>query len=175
MVVDEDEAPGGMCDGGAEDIAWMGHGFVDGAVRDLLLADEAESGVNEEDTDGFMREVAHFGTDELIDEFGGAQGLFDEGFAFGAAADFEGGGEEGGFGWAEGFFAAQELGGEASELGEAAVGFEEALGDLDGIFSWDAGVDEEGDEFGVGQGSGAEAKEALARAVVPWEVRDAIG
>ena len=173
--MDEDEAPGGMCDGGAEDIARMGHGFVDGAVGDLFLADEAEAGVDEEDADGFMREVAHFRAGELVDEFRGAEGLFDEGFALGAAADFEGGGEEGGFCGAKGFFVAQELGGKACELGEAAVGFEEALGDLDGVFAGDAGVDEEGEEFGVGEGCGAVAEESLARAVVPGEVRDAIG
>jgi hypothetical protein len=149
VIVDEDEAPGGVCDGGAEDIARMGHGFVDGAVGDLFLADETEAGIDEEDADGFVGEVAHFRAGELVDEFGCAEGLLDEGFAFGAAADLEGGGEECGFGGAEGFFAAQELGGEAGELGEAAVGFEEALGDLDGIFSGDAGVDEEGEEFGV--------------------------
>lgn len=106
VIVGEDEAPGGMGDGGAEDIAWMGHGFVDGAVRDLFLADETEAGVDEEDADGFMRKVAHFGTDELVDEFGGGKRLFDEGFAFGAASDFEGGGEESGFGGAEGIFCA---------------------------------------------------------------------
>jgi hypothetical protein len=122
-----------------------------------------------------MREVAHVRADELVDEFGGAEGLFDEGFAFSAAADLEGGGEEGGFGGAEGFFVAQKLGGEACELGEAAVGFEKTLGDLDGVFTGDASVDEEGEEFGVGEGCGAEAEEALARAVVPGEVRDAIG
>jgi hypothetical protein len=164
-----------MCDGGAEDIAWMGHRFVDGAVGDLFLADEAEAGVDEKDADGFMREVAHVRADELVDEFGGAEGLFDEGFAFSAAADLEGGGVEGGFGGAEGFFVAQKLGGEACELGEAAVGFEKTLGDLDGVFTGDASVDEEGEEFGVGEGCGAEAEEALARAVVPGEVRDAIG
>jgi hypothetical protein len=141
----------------------------------LFLADEAEAGVDEEDADGFVGEVAHVRAGELVDELGGAEGLFDEGFALSAATDFEGGGEEGGFGGAEGFFVAQELGGEACELGEAAVGFEEALGDLDGVFSGDAGIDEEGEEFGVGEGCGAEAEKALARAVVPGEVRDAIG
>jgi hypothetical protein len=151
VIVDEDEAPGGVCDGGAEDIARMGHGFVDGAVGDLFLADEAEAGIDEEDADSFVGEVAHFRADELVDKFRGAEGLFDEGFAFGAAADLEGGSKEGGFGGAEGFFAAQELGGETSELGEAAVGFEEALGDLDGVFAGDAGIDEEGKEFGVGE------------------------
>lgn len=60
-------------------------------------------------------------------------------------------------------------------MGEATVGFEETLSYLDGIFSWDAGVDEEGKEFGVGEDGGAEAKEAFAGAVVLGEVRDAIG
>ena len=88
VIVDEDEAPGGVCDGGAEDIARMGHGFVDGAVGDLFLADETEAGIDEEDADGFVGEVAHFRAGELVDEFGCAEGLLDEGFAFGAANVF---------------------------------------------------------------------------------------
>lgn len=55
MVVDEDETPGGVDEGGAEDIPGMGHGFIDGAVGDLLLTDKAEAGIDEQDAHGLMR------------------------------------------------------------------------------------------------------------------------
>jgi hypothetical protein len=153
----------------------MGHGFIDGAMGDLFLADEAEAGVDEQHSDSLVRQVAHASTGELIDELGGAQGLLDEALALGAVTDFESGGQESGFGRAEGFFGAQELGGEAGELAEAAVGFDEALGDLDGVLTGDAGIDEKREQLGVRESGGPEAEETLTRAVVHGEVRDAVG
>lgn len=50
---------------------------------------------------------------------------------------------------------------------------EEALCHLDGVFSFGAGVDEEGEEFWVGEAACAEFDEAFAWAVVLWEVLDA--
>lgn len=173
--MDEDEAPGGMNHSGAEDIARMGHGFIDGAMRDLFLTDKTEACINEEDADGFVGQVAHFRANELIDEFRGTERLFNERFALSTAADFEGGRKECRLGGAKGFLDAQELGGKAGELGKAAVGLKKALGDLDGVLSGNTGIDEECEQFRVGEGGGAQSEEALTRAVVPGQVRDAIG
>jgi hypothetical protein len=110
MVVDKDKAPGGVDEGGAEDIPGMGHSFIDGAVGDLLLADEAEAGIDEQDADGLVRQMSHASPGELIDELGGAERLLDEALPLSAVTDFKGGREQGGFGGAECFFCAQELG-----------------------------------------------------------------
>jgi len=166
VIVDEDETPGGVDEGGTEDISGMGHGFIDGAMGDLLLTNKAEAGIDEQDADGLVREMSHAGSGELIDELGGAERLLDEAFPLSAVTDFKGGREQGGFGGAEGFFRAQKLGGKPGELAEAAVGFDQALSDLDGVFAGDAGVDEQGEQFGVRKRGGAKTQEALPWAVV---------
>lgn len=119
--------------------------------------------------------MSHAGSGELIDELGSAERLLDEAFPLSAVTDFKGSREQGGFGGAEGFFRAQKLGRKPGELAEAAVGFDQALSDLDGVFAGDAGVDEQGEQFGVRKRGGAKTQEALPWAVVHGQVRDAVG
>lgn len=63
--------------------------------------DEVAACVEEEEADGFVAELGHFWGEVLVDEFGAVHGVFAELFLGGAASEFEGGGDECGFGGAE--------------------------------------------------------------------------
>lgn len=79
-----------------------------------------------------------------------------------------------GFGDAEAMFVTEFLKVEAGEGNESAVVVEEALADFDGAHSRGSGAEEDGEEFGIGEGGGSEAKHFFARSFLVGQVMNAV-
>jgi hypothetical protein len=156
------------------DVARGGGAFVEAAAEDFLGADDSEAGVEQNDAHGFIAERLHFGTDVVVDALRTVEDdLGVRGLLRGTAAELEGGGEFGGLGGAESFDLAQDSGFEAGEVAQGFVIAQDALADLQGVFTFRAGVDEQGEQFGIREGLGTETEQALTRAVVFRDVVDA--
>ena len=174
VVVDEDEGVGVVNESLAQQVTGGGGAFVQAAAKDFFRASHGEAGVEQNDANGFVAESLHLRADVGVDALRTVEDdLRVRGFLGGAAAEFEGGGEFGGLGGAEGLDLAQDGRLKAGEFAEGFVIPQDTLADLQGVFSLGAGVDEEGEEFGIRQCLGAEAEQALTRAVVFWDVVDA--
>ena len=140
VVVDEDEAVGGVHDGGAEDFAGVGDGFGEAAAGDFLHGDEGAAGGEEDDFEDLEGFGAHFGAEQVGDGLGGIEALVGGGGAGEAFAEFESGEEVEGFGGAEAFLFLDFAGGDAAEGGEATVFFEEDAADIDGAEAGNSGA-----------------------------------
>lgn len=115
VVVDDDDSCGVVFDGGAEDIARVEDGFVEGAAANFCGGDEVELGVEGKDAEAFVGELAHFVGKEAHDAFGVIHG---EGVAYAlgeACGELECGLELYGFGHADASDAAELLHGGAAK------------------------------------------------------------
>lgn len=101
MIMEEDEAVGGLGDDGTEDIARVGDGLVDGAGADFVGGEVSEACIEKSDEEFFLAEPGELGGEVLMDFFRRVEDGLGEGFPGGAAAEFEGCGELAGFGEAE--------------------------------------------------------------------------
>jgi hypothetical protein len=173
--MDEDDGVSGEEDGWAKDIARVGDAFVEGTEGNFFEADELEFGIEEDNLEGFFGEGAHGGAEEGVDEFWAIDFLFGEGFFGESGSEAEGGGELDGFGGADAFDAGQFIDGAAGEATERLKFLEELAGEFDGIDADEASAEEDGDEFAIGEGSGAEVGEFFAGTIVGGEFLDSGG
>ena len=102
MIVDEDEAPCAATDDWEEDFTRVGAGFCESAAADFLDADERAADGEEDDFEDFCGFEAEGGADETVDGVWFIEGDGVPFFCGETAADFEGGGEEEGFDFADG-------------------------------------------------------------------------
>ncbi len=155
---------------GAEEVAHAGGDDVEGAGGGVGDLDYLMAGVEEHDAEGLLIEIV----DEGAEDGGGVGGSGHSRLFAGAgeqqtAPDFESGLDVGGFGGADaGDFG--EGGDGVGESGQAAETGEERLGKIYGVGVGvgvgvtDAGAQDDGEEFGVGQVFGTVLGEALAKA-----------
>jgi len=78
VVVDEDEAVGLVLDDGAEDIARMAGGVVDGALGDAEGAGVVEAGVCKHDVEALRGLATELGDHGLVDALCGVDELADD-------------------------------------------------------------------------------------------------
>jgi len=173
--MDEDDGVSGEEDGWAKDIAGVGDAFVDGTEGNFFEADELEFGIEEDNLEGFFGESAHGGAEEGVDEFWAIDFLFGEGFFGESGSEAEGGGELDGFGGADAFDAGQFFDRATGETTEGLEFLEELAGEFDDIDADEAGAEEDGDEFAIGEGGGAVVGEFFAGAIVGGEFLDSGG
>lgn len=152
VVVDEDKAVGAVEDGGVEDVAGVGDGFVDGAFGDGDEAGGTEAGVEEGETEGFAGEVAHLRGEDVVDDLRGVERGAAAAFFGDPGAEFDGGSELSGFGETETVFGGKLGDVQLAESAEAAVGGEETTADIDGAFALHADAEKDGDELGIAEG-----------------------
>jgi hypothetical protein len=93
-------------------------------------------------------------------------------FAGGAGTELEGGDQLAGFGEAEAGLAGELADAGAAEGTDRSVVLQQFAADLDGAAAFHAGAEEEGEQFGVVEGGGAEFRELFAGALVLGEVTD---
>jgi len=161
VIVDEDEGVGVVDEYLSQQIARMGDAFVQAAFEGLFAAHDSQLGVNQDDANGFVTEGLHFRSDVLVDSLRAVEyDLCMRRLLCGAAAKLESSGEQGGFRRPQGFDLSQHRRFEAGEIAEGFVIPQDALADLQGVFTFRAGVDEEGEEFGIGESLRTEAKQS---------------
>lgn len=170
VVVGADDGGGGGAEGLAEHLAGVGEGGGGGAGGDLDAAEEAVAAVEAEDPEFLDLEPGSDGAQVAEDLLGAGQfrgggaGLAEQ-----AAGELEDGEKLGGLDGADAVEAVEVGLGPAHEVGEGAGLGEEIAGEGDDVVSAGAVAEQQGEEFGVAEGSGAAATEALLGALAGEE------
>lgn len=157
VIMDDDDANGGMNDGWEEHITRVDEVSGDGAERDNFVVNDGVTGVEIQAAELFFAQGAHVadvGADieGRADNIGaGVAFLFDEQ----AAAEFEAGDQHAGFGVLQAGCALELAHVADVAHAEAAIFCEDALGHMFNGFSTGAGVEDDGKQFRDGEGGGA--------------------
>lgn len=151
MIVREDECVGAVEDGRAENFARVSEAFIQRTEGNFFDAEEVEFCIEQDDPEGFLAELAHFSTEQIINELWLVERRACESFASEACGEAEGCCELHGFRRADAFDFRKFGDARTGELAEAAESHEDLPCDVHGICAGESGAKEDGDEFTVAQ------------------------
>jgi hypothetical protein len=130
----------------------MGHALAHRAAGDLFGADEPQAGVEQKHAKGFLSQRHEFFSEGVKNSFGRVE-QWRNGFSPGeSVANLECGRHFQRFCGADSFAEPADFLWSASrQFRETATVAQEVAGDLEGVFSWHSGADEDRQQLGIGE------------------------
>src|SRR5664279_2676456 len=172
MIVHHDHSVSGRNHRWTEDIAGVSNALIYAAARDLLHPKQMVARIQENDAERFLVEGPHFRGHQIVNQFGRVEFLARQTFFRQALAEPEGGHQLNRFGCSNSVNQFDFFYGAPAQTGERTVSLQKLASYLDRVRSGHTSAEQDSDQLGVSERSGAATKKFFARPLILRHLAD---
>lgn len=174
MIVGNGEGEGSISEHLLQDLARMSNALIESTLEQSLAMNEAELGIQKQHMHLFVVQRLHLAREVIEDALGLVHRLVANRFTCRSLTNLESCSEDGGLRRTKAFRTLEISYVSTGQLPQSAALTQQAMADLDGVLTGDAGVNEDAQEFRIGEGFGPVREQSLTWTIFLRNVVNAV-